>query len=631
MRSVALRIVCILFALVSTTAIAATGPALTLEVDARDVTQGIQHAHLAIPVHAGSISLAYPKWIPGEHAATGPVTQLVALQITGGGRVLAWRRDSLDAFEFHVVVPAGVSVLDVRFDYLSPPKSFGGGYGETPNVTPHLLILPFNHFILYPSDADAETLQIKAQVLIPDGWKFDDALRPESVENGRISLPQTSLEKLIDSPLLVGKFFKTIPLTEGAGSTRLSVAADAAGDLAVSEEVIAGLRRVVAEATGLLGPGHYREYVWLVSLGNTLDVQDGLEHHESTDIRDSESFFTDPQRLIEGRTLPHEYVHSWNGKYRRPQGLVTRNYQQPMVTDLLWVYEGMTRYLGDFMLRARSGLSTPEQTRAYVAWIASLMDGDRPGRAWRSLADTATALPAYNEAPDEWAAIRRKRDYYDEMLLVWLEADTLIRQRTNDKRSFDDFCREFFGGPAGAPSMKPYSRADLVQALQAVAPLDWEGFLRSRVDAINVRAPLAGIQAGGWSLQYDDEPNVFLAAREKVDESDNLSLSLGLWVKSDGVVVDVVNGSAAFAAGVAPMMRLVAIDGHKWNIAAARDAIVRAEKTTQPIELTVEAADNVRALHLDYHAGLRNPHLVRNTQQPDLLDEIIAPKFAQAR
>jgi len=631
MRSVVSRAAFIGFALAATTAIGAGGPPLTLEVDARDVTQGIQHAHLAIPVRTGSVSLAYPKWIPGEHTATGPLTQLVALQITGGGRVLAWRRDSLDAFEFHVVVPAGVSLLDVRFDYLSPPKSFGGGYGETPNVTPHLLIVPFNHFILYPSDADADTLQIKAQVLIPSGWKFDGALHPESVENGRISLPQTSLERLIDSPLLAGEFFKTIPLTEGAGGTRISVAADAPGDLAVSEEVVAGLRRVVAEATGLLGPGHYKEYVWLVSLGNTLDVQDGLEHHESTDIRDSESFFTDPERLIEGRTLPHEYVHSWNGKYRRPNGLVTRNYQQPMVSDLLWVYEGMTRYLGDFMLRARSGLSTPEQTRAYVAWIASLMDVDRPGRSWRSLADTATALPAYNEAPNEWAAIRRKRDYYDEMLLVWLDADTLIRQRTNDKRSFDDFCREFFGGPAGAPSLKPYSRADLVAALRAVVPLDWEEFLRSRVDTINVRAPLGGIKASGWSLQYDDEPNVFLSAREKVDESDNLSLSLGLWVKSDGVVVDVVNGSPAFVAGVAPTMRLVAVDGHKWNISAARDAIVRAEKTTQPIELIVEAADSVRSLLLDYHAGLRNPHLVRNAQQPDLLDEIIAPKFAGAR
>jgi predicted metalloprotease with PDZ domain len=630
MRKTSKRVAFILFALMSTASgVAATRPIL-LEVDARDVTQGIQHARLAIPVRPGPLTLAYPKWIPGEHAADGPLTQLVALQITSGSRVMTWRRDSLDPFSFHIDIPSGVNVLEVRFDYVSPPKSFADGYGKTPNATAHLIILPFNHFILYPRDASAEAIEVKADVLIPTGWKFDAALRPERSEGGHISLPQTSLYTLIDSPLLAGEHFRTIPLTEGVGSTRISIAADAPADLAMSDAMIAGMRRVVAEATGLFGAGHYREYVWLIALGNALDQQNGLEHHESTDIRDTESLFTDPERLIEARTLPHEYVHSWNGKYRRPEGLATRNYQQPMVDDLLWVYEGMTRYLGDFILRARSGLSTPEQTRAYVAWIAALMDVDRPGRAWRSLADTATGLPAYNEAPGEWGAIRRARDYYDEMLLIWLEVDTLIRQNTNNKRSLDDFCHDFFGGPAGVPAVKPYSRADLVKTLHAVAPLDWESFLRSRIDAINLRAPLDGIKGSGWVLTYDDEPNVFFAAREKVDGAVNLSLSLGLWVKSDGVVADVVNGSPAFVSGVAPAMRLVAIDGHKWNINAARDAIVKAEKASQPIELIAESADIVRTLHVDYHAGLRNPHLVRDPDRPDLLSQIIAPKFASA-
>jgi len=390
------------------------------------------------------------------------------------------------------------------------------------------------------------------------------------------------------------------------------------------------MRRVVAEATGLFGPGHYREYVWLITLSDALATQNGLEHHESTDIRDTENLFTDPERLIEARTLPHEYVHSWNGKYRRPEGLATRNYQQPMVDDLLWVYEGMTRYLGDFVLRARSGLSSPEQTRAYVAWIAALMDVDRPGRAWRSLADTATGLPGYNDAPGEWSAIRRTRDYYDEMLLIWLEVDALIRQHTNNKRSLDDFCHEFFGGSAGFPTAKAYSRADLVKALHAVAPWDWEKFLSSRIDAINERAPLDGIRAGGWVLTYDDEPNVFFNAREKVDGASNLSLSLGVWVKTDGVVADVVNGSPAFLSGVTPAMRLLAIDGRKWSTNAARAAILTAEQTTQPIELIVESADIVRVLHVDYHAGLRNPHLVRDPERPDLLGHIIAPRFASA-
>jgi len=624
------RVTLILFALIwMAPSVAATRP-IILQVDARDVTRGIQHAHLAIPVRPGPLTLAYPKWIPGEHAADGPLTQLVALQITSGGRVVAWRRDSLDPFSFHVDIPAGVNVLEVRFDYVSPPKSFGDGYGKAPDSTAHLIILPFNHFMLYPRDAAAESIEVKADVLIPSGWKFDAALRPERIEGGHIWLPQTTLYTLIDSPLLAGEYFRVIPLTEGAGSTRMSIAADAPGDLAVSDAVVAGMRRVVVEATGLFGPGHYREYVWLITLSDALATQNGLEHHESTDIRDTENLFTDPERLIEARTLPHEYVHSWNGKYRRPEGLATRNYQQPMVDDLLWVYEGMTRYLGDFVLRARSGLSSPEQTRAYVAWIAALMDVDRPGRAWRSLADTATGLPGYNDAPGEWSAIRRTRDYYDEMLLIWLEVDTLIRQQTNNKRSLDDFCHEFFGGSAGLPTVKAYSRADLVKALHAVAPWDWEKFLSSRIDAINERAPLDGIRDSGWVLTYDDEPNVFFNAREKVDGASNLSLSLGVWVKPDGVVADVVNGSPAFLSGVTPAMRLLAIDGRKWSTNAARAAIVKAEQTTQPVELIVESADIVRVLHVDYHAGLRNPHLVRDPERPDLLGHIIAPRFASA-
>jgi len=624
------RVTLILFALIWMAPSVATTRPIMLQVDARDGTRGIQHAHLAIPVRPGPLTLAYPKWIPGEHAADGPLTQLVALQITSGGRVVAWRRDSLDPFSFHIDIPAGVNVLDVRFDYISPPKAFGDGYGKAPNSTAHLIILPFNHFMLYPRDASAESIEVKADVLIPSGWKFDAALRPERIEGGHIWLPQTTLYTLIDSPLLAGEYFRLIPLTDGAGSTRISIAADAPDDLAVSDAVVAGMRRVVVEATGLFGPGHYREYVWLITLSDALATQNGLEHHESTDIRDTENLFTDPERLIEARTLPHEYVHSWNGKYRRPEGLATRNYQQPMVDDLLWVYEGMTRYLGDFVLRARSGLSTPEQTRAYVAWIAALMDMDRPGRAWRSLADTATGLPGYNDAPGEWSAIRRTRDYYDEMLLIWLEVDALIRQHTNNKRSLDDFCHEFFGGSAGFPTAKAYSRADLVKALHAVAPWDWEKFLSSRIDAINERAPLDGIRDSGWVLTYDDEPNVFFNAREKVDGASNLSLSLGVWVKPDGVVADVVNGSPAFLSGVTPAMRLLAIDGRKWSTNAARAAIVTAEQTTQPIELIVESADIVRVLHVDYHAGLRNPHLVRDPERPDLLGHIIAPRFASA-
>ena len=422
---------------------AASAAPLTLEVDARDVTQGIQHAHLRIPVHSGPLTLAYPKWIPGEHVADGPITQMVALHIGAGDVTLPWRRDPLDPFLFHVDVPRGTNTLDVTFDYLSPPKEFGGGYGRTPNVTPHLVLLPFNHFVLYPADAASDALRIRAQVRLPAGWHSDSALHAERVAGDMLYLPEVSLTMLIDSPLFAGEYFRTIPLTEPPNATRVSIVADAPADLAMSDTVIVAMRRLVAEAAALFGPGHYREYVWLIALGNTLSQQDGLEHHESTDIRDNESLFTDPARTLEHRTTPHEYVHSWNGKYRRPAGLATRNYQEPMVDDLLWVYEGATRYLGDFILRTRAGYVTQEEARNYLAWLASRMDVARPGRAWRSLGDTATALPGYFDQPSEWTPISRQRDYYDEMALVWLDADTLIRQSSGGQRSFDDFCKGF--------------------------------------------------------------------------------------------------------------------------------------------------------------------------------------------
>jgi len=600
-------------------------PPISLDIDARDTVQGIQHVHLVIPVRAGPLTLAYPKWIPGEHAADGPITQVVSLAINAGDSKLPWRRDPLDAFSFHVDVPRGVRIIDVRFDYLSPTSSFGDGYGRTPNVTPHLLTMPLNHYVIYPRDSDADALQIETSVHLPPGWKYDSVLHATRVDGDTIYLPTVSLTTLVDSPLIAGEFFRTIPLSSGAAPTRISIVADAPADLAVNDHMLDAMKRLPREAEGLFGPGHYREYVWLISLGNTLDAN-GLEHHESTDIREGEDLFTDPTRMLEHRTTSHEYVHSWNGKYRRPAGLTTRNYQDPVADDLLWVYEGATRYLGDLLLRTRSGFVTAAQARDYVAWIVARLDVERPGRAWRSLADTAVGIPAFNAAPGGWASIRRQRDYYDEMLLVWLDVDTLIREKSGGRRSFDDFCASFYGGPERTPAVRTYTRRDVVAALNAVQPLDWDTFLAARIDAVAPRAPLDGIARAGWKIVYDDSPNEFLAAREKVEGTDNFSLSLGIWVKADGAVPDVLQGSPAFAAGMVPESRVLAIAGHKWSADFAREVVIRAETSKEPIELVVETGDLVRVVHLDWHGGLRKPHLVRDESKTDLLDMILAPK-----
>lgn len=603
---------------------------ISLEVDATDVTHGIQHAYLVIPVRAGPRTLAYPKWVPGEHGPNGPITEMINLHVTAAGRDLAWRRDSLDAFSFHIDVPQGVDALDVRFDYFSPPKAFGPGFGETPNSTRHLLIILFSQLVLYPSDASADLVMVTTKVRVPAGWKIDSALTPLSRNGDEIALPVTTLYTLADSPMLAGEYFRSFDITLGTGATRLSVAADAPADLAVNDTAVAGLQNLVAESAALFGPGHYRRYVWLASLSNRLS-HDGTEHHESSDVREAATLFIDPAYAIDWRLFPHEYVHSWNGKYMRPAGLHTVNYQQPMIDDLLWMYEGLTRYYGDFVLTARSGLASTEQTRAYLAYVGAQMDRDRPGRNWRPLADTASAVPAYGDAPAAWTAIRRGPDYYNEMLLIWLEADMDIRNATRGRKSLDDFCAAFFSGPEREPAVKPYVRSDVIDALHRVAPLDWDAFLTARINAINPRAPLGGLRASGWALAYDDTPNAFIEELGKTSGTDDLSLSLGVWVDRDGTVQDVVTGSPAFDAGLAPGVRLTAINSRPWTAGAARDAIVAAEQASAMLELTVASGDSVQTLRVNYHDGLRYPHLTRDPFRPDLLSQVLAPRAAHAR
>ncbi len=624
MRAAALASV-VTFLATASSAIAA--PPIELVVDARDVTHGIQHAHLVIPVvRAGPLTLAYPEWIPGEHRPNGPITQIVNLTLEANGRSVMWKRDRLDAFLFHVDVPPGAQSIEVRFDYVSPSVAFGAGFGKTPNETKHLLILLFNQLLLYPADEPAAAVEIKPSVRLPDGWQFDGALPPERVQGGLIAWPAVSLSILVDSPLLAGQYLRTITLSGTSDKVRMTLAAEKPSELTVPDNLLSALRRLPAETSAVFGAGHYRRYVWLTSLSDRL-AHDGLEHHESADVRESEALFTAARDAIDWTVFPHEYVHSWNGKYRRPDGLATRNYQQPMATDLLWVYEGLTRYYGDFVLSARSGLTAPDEARAYLAFVAAQMSEDRPGRGWRSLADTATSVPAFADAPAEWIGLRRGADYYNEMLLIWLEADVAIRRATGRRRSLDDVCAAFFSGPERAPAIRPYSRADVIEALGAAAPMDWKRFFTQRIDQIAPRAPLGGLSASGWTLTYDDRPNPFVEALEAKTSLYDLSHSLGIWVRADGTIQDVVPGSAAFEAGAAPGSRWLAINGHPFAIAEARAAIVRAETAPGPIDLVVRSDDTVRDLRVNYHRGLRNPHLTRDPATPDLLHQIMAPRM----
>ncbi|HEY8020465.1 MAG TPA: M61 family peptidase, partial [Thermoanaerobaculia bacterium] len=434
--------------------------AIELAVDATDAPRGVFHSRLVVPAAPGPLTLAYPKWVQGEHAPSGPIMQVAGFAVSAGGRALAWRRDPLDMFLVRLEVPAGVEEVEVTLDYLSPPEVFGADYGETPNATPHLAIVDWHDLLVYPLGAAAADIPVRATLRLPAGWQLDTALMQTGTKDGAVAFAPTDLYTLIDSPVLAGEIFRTLEVGPAEAPVRISLAADRRSALEIPASRIAAYRRLPAEALALFGARHYRSYRWLVALGDTLD-QNGLEHHESSDDRGKLGMFTDDALLLRwGTLLPHEYVHSWNGKYRRPAGLATRDPQEPLDTGLLWVYEGLTRYLGDFLLTTRSGIRSVEQAREYAAFVAANQDHNRPGRRWRPLADTAAAVQVLGGAPSAWTAYRRALDYYDESLLVWLEADTILRQASGGKRSLDDFCRAFFGGggdKSATPAVVPYA------------------------------------------------------------------------------------------------------------------------------------------------------------------------------
>jgi predicted metalloprotease with PDZ domain len=610
-------------------ALGGTG-AIELAVDATDAPRGIFHSRLVIPAAPGPLNLAYPKWVQGEHAPTGPLMQIAGFTVSAGGKALPWSRDSLDLFLVRVEVPPGATAVEVTLDYLSPNESFGGGYGESPNATPHLLIVDWHDLLVYPPGRPASDIPVRATLRLPAGWQFDTALPRAAGGDGkenRIAFAPASLYTLIDSPVLAGDLFRTIEMGPADAPVRLSLAADRRSALAVPEALLAGYRRLPGEADALFGTHHYRDYRWLVALSDSLD-ENGLEHHESSDDRAHAGLYTDEAYLARwGTVLPHEYLHSWNGKYRRPAGLAVRDLQAPLETGLLWVYEGMTRYLGDFLLTTRSGIRTVEESREYAAWVAANQDHNRPGRRWRSLADTAVSVQLLSGIPNGWTAYRRALDYYDESLLVWLEADTVLRTKSGGAKSLDDFCRAFFGGASPTPpAVVPYTADDVYAALNRLVPYDWRGFFAERVYAVEPHAPLGGLEAAGWKLVYTDKPNPYQAARAKSSKLVDLSFSLGLWLKEDGTVDDIVVGASAWEAGIGPGMKIVAVDGRKWTPEVLPEEIRAAVSSTAPLEVTVEQGETVRTFKVSYHDGERFPHLERDPSRPDLLALILAPK-----
>ena len=597
----------------------AQGP-ITLSVDASEATRKILHAREIIPVQPGPLTLLYPKWIPGEHAPNGPINSLVNLHFNVGGQPIPWQRDPLDNYTFHCDIPAGADKLEVTLDDVLPVS--GGVYSSGLSATAQLALINWNQLLLYPAGIPSDQLTYHAQLQLPAGWQYGTAL-PCHLETRTSALFEpVSLTTLVDSPVVAGAHYRRIPLKDDAPSNVMDLVADSAAALALPDEEIAHYKQLVAEAANLYGATHYKHYHFLVGLSEHI-FHSGIEHHESSLNTLPERTFIDKD-LREGESdlLPHEFTHSWNGKYRRPASLTTPDFQAPMQDDMLWVYEGMTQYLGSFVLTARSGLANAEWSHEWLASVAAMLD-HRAGRNWRNLQDTATAAAALYDSPHEWREQRRGVDFYPEGALVWLEADTIIRQTTNGQHSMDDFCHAFHGGTSGPPAVVTYTFDDVVAGLNAVAPYDWRGFLRTRLDAVSPHAPLGGIENSGWHLVYNEHSNKVDAQREDQSKGVDLRFSLGLGLKEDGTITDVVGGTPAETAGLGSGMKLVAVNGRTWTPKLLKEALAAAKADKSlPVDLLVVVDDFYRTYSLNYHDGERYPHLERNASKPDLLEAI---------
>lgn len=601
---------------------------VTLNVDAREAHKGVLHVEEILRVQPGHLTLLYPQWIPGEHGPTGPVADLVNLKISAGEQSVPWRRDPKNMYAFHCNVPQGTNEIRLTFDFLLPSTSEGFTSGAS--STAHLLLLSWNQVILYPQHLKPNDIMVTARLHVPEGWKLGTALEIASAASSEFTFKPVTLTMLVDSPVLTGKFFKQIDLGVEAGAPHtIELAGDAEYAIQMPDHLVLAYKRLVRETLALFGARHYNHYRFLYTVSDNT-AHFGLEHHQSSDNRVAERVFVDANLgLLHAGLLPHEFVHSWNGKYRRPAGLATGDFSTPMNGEMLWVYEGLTQYLGN-ILTARSGLRTPEQFRDHLALRAAELDY-RPGRQWRPLQDVADAAQILYGARRDWASLRRGVDFYDEGTLIWLEADVVIRQQTQGKKSLDDFCRLFHGGENSGPTVKPYTFDDLVAAMRAVAPYDWANFFSERLSSTRPRAPLGGIERAGWRLVYRDSMNSMMKALEDRDKQLDHRFSLGLLLSEDGEIVDVVPLSPADRAGLAPNMKVIAVNGRKFSKHVLQDAVRWARTNPAPLELLVQNVDYFTSYSVDYHEGERYPYLERDPSKTDLLSLIITPRTTTAQ
>jgi len=600
-----------------------SGTTIRLTLDATAAPQKILHSTLVMPVKPGPLTVYYPKWIPGEHEPSGPVGNIAELKFTANGKIIPWRRDVLDVYTFHLDVPEGSSSLEITFDYLEPS---GGPYSGGASATDKLVVVSWNQNVFYPAGVRAEEIIFHPTLRLPEGWKFGTPLLVENQSGNEVRFKPVELDRLVDSPVVAGEYFRAVDVTpEGEPiHHEVDLVADSEAALAMSPEVEKDMKNLVAESGKLFGARHYRDYHFLLTLSNHV-AHFGLEHHESNDSRTGEDVLLTPTgRRGVGGLLSHEFMHSWNGKFRRPADLAVSYYQAPMKDDLLWVYEGLTDFLGP-LLAARSGLWTPEEYREHFASTAAGLGPGRPGRTWRPLQDTADAIPGMFRFGG-WGNWVRGADYYPEGDLLWLEVSMIIHDQSHGAKSIEDFCHAFYGGQNTGPELKPYTFGDLVRVLNDLVPYDWGGFFHERLTSTSPEAPVGGIERGGWKVEYNDKPPA--GAGEgggRFGGGVNADYSIGVSVGGDGTVFDSIKNGLAFQAGVMPGMKVVAINDRAFTADLLHQALKASKDNSVTMRLLVLNDDYYKSCAITYQGGERYPHLLRVEAKPDTLDDLAKP------
>jgi predicted metalloprotease with PDZ domain len=588
---------------------------MDIQVDATDLAHRLFRVRQTIPLgsHGGTVTIRYPEWLPGNHAPRGQVEKITGLTFKAGGKTLTWKRDVYDVFSFHVTVPSGARTLEATFEFASATD---GDQGRVV-VTPVMMNLQWASMALYPAGWATKDMPIRASVTWPTGWKSASALRAAKAEGDTIRYQTVDFETLVDSPMFAGKHFAAFDLGQ---AVTLNVVADAAKFLVTKDDQIAMHRKLVEQAVKLFGTRPFDHYDLLLALTDEMGGI-GLEHHRSSENGVNPEYFTGwdsgPGRR---NLLPHELSHSWVGKHRRPVGQMVKDFAAPLDNSLLWVYEGQDQFWG-YVLGARSGLFSKQDTLDALAAIAATQD-IRVARGWRSLDDTVLDPIITPRRPKGWVSWQRSEDYYNEGLLIWLEADGMIRQKTGGAKGLDDFARAFFGGKDGDWSARGFDMAEVVTTLNAVAPHDWQRFLETRLTEKVAGAPLSGLTLGGYKLAWSETPSAFLRDNEKRGKDMSLIYSIGASVKS-GKLTQVIWDSPAFNAGLTIGTEIIAVNGQTYDEDALRDAITEAKGGTAPIKLIVKSGSLVREVSLVWNGGHRYPKLEKIGEGEGSLDVLL--------